>query len=248
MTKWDRSSYISAWETEAQLFRQAVGDADLTQPTPDCPGWTLHDLVEHMVELAGRITRRLLSESAPDAAADAADAEHDGSVLDQFDAAMRELSAVMTRVELDDSSWNFAPQANTARYWFRHAACMTAVHRWDAQQAVESATAIDAALAAEGVEEVVSARLPSGKRHAASEVSGVVELVAADADRQWFVRLRGDRVALLDAPSVDPDELRLHTRAVGTASDLFLALWGRIPFDAVEFDGDPDLLAALRTS
>jgi hypothetical protein len=74
-------------------------------------------------------------------------------------------------------------------------------------------------------------------------------MVAADLGQEWFVRLRGEGVALLDTDTLLDDDAH-PTRAVagGTASDLALALWGRVTFDVLEISGDPGLLEALRTS
>jgi hypothetical protein len=76
----------------------------------------------------------------------------------------------------------------------------------------------------------------------------VVQLVATDAEHQWFVRLRGEGVALLDTETwlgQDDPDTRVLVR--GTASDLELALYGRVPFDVLEIAGDATLLESLRT-
>ncbi|MGH8791194.1 MAG: maleylpyruvate isomerase N-terminal domain-containing protein [Stackebrandtia sp.] len=249
MAKWDRSGYIAAWEAEAGRLRDAAADADLTSPVPSCPDWTLRDLLTHMAKVYGRISRRLLSEDPPDADSEAAAAAEvsDVPVLEELDAARGELAAVLGRMSLDDPAWNFAPQANTARFWFRRAACETAVHRWDAQMTVGNVEPVDAALASEGVDEALGALVPSGRRREESKATGVAQLTARDADRRWFVRLRDDRVALLDAASVDTDVLAVQAHAAGAASDLFLALWGRVPFGVLDVAGDQKLLDALRT-
>ena len=54
------------------------------------------------------------------------------------------------------------------------------------------------------------------------------------------MRLRGDGIALLDTDTLlDDDDPHERAMASGTASDLLLALWGRVAFDVLETAGDP---------
>ena len=77
--------------------------------------------------------------------------------------------------------------------------------------------------------------------------SGVVHLTATDASYEWFVRLRGAGIALLDTGTIlDTDDHHPRAEASGTASDLLLALMGRIETDKLAIVGDPRLIASLR--
>jgi hypothetical protein len=77
----------------------------------------------------------------------------------------------------------------------------------------------------------------------------MVQLTAVDLDQDWFVRLRGVGVALLDTDTLlDDDAHPARAAASGTASDLALALWGRVTFDVLEAAGDDTLLEALRVA
>ena len=59
-----------------------------------------------------------------------------------------------------------------------------------------------------------------------------MQLLASDAGQDWYVRLRGEGVALLDTDTLlDTDEPHARVHAAGTASDLMLALYGRVGFD-----------------
>jgi hypothetical protein len=60
------------------------------------------------------------------------------------------------------------------------------------------------------------------------------------------VRLRGDGVWLLDTDTLLDEPTVARASASGGASDLALALWGRIPFTVVEVSGEPELLEAIR--
>jgi hypothetical protein len=114
--------------------------------------------------------------------------------------------------------------------------------------AVAAGEPIEAKFAADGVSEVLDTWLPAGRRITSQPWHGVVQLVATDAGQEWFLRLRGEGVALLDTDTIlDSDDPHARVHASGTASDLLLALWGRIGFDVLDVTGDTTLLEGLRT-
>jgi hypothetical protein len=122
-----------------------------------------------------------------------------------------------------------------------------AVHRWDAEAAAGRPTAIESKLAADGINEVLDSWLPAGRRKGPTDLHGVVHLVATDASYEWFVRLRGEGVALLDTGTIFDGDHHARAEATGTASDLLLTLYGRLGPDVLQLTGDPRLFAALRT-
>ena len=68
------------------------------------------------------------------------------------------------------------------------------------------------------------------------EHAGMIQLAAADLGQEWYVRLRGPGVALLDTDTLlDDDAHPARAAAGGNASDLALALWGRIPMRWAKF-------------
>ena len=76
-----------------------------------------------------------------------------------------------------------------------------------------------------------------------------MHLVATDASYEWFLRLRGTGVALLDTGTIlDSDDHHARAEAIGTASDLQLALMGRRPLEALTISGDPRLVSALHAA
>ncbi|MGH8879251.1 MAG: maleylpyruvate isomerase N-terminal domain-containing protein, partial [Stackebrandtia sp.] len=167
-------------------------------------------------------------------------------LLASFDEVVTKTATAFDGVRLEAPSWNPAPLAKTAEFWFRRLMCETAVHRWDAQMAAAATEPIEGLVAAEGIEEVFDAFIPMGRRQDDSTPTGVLQLFATDIDRQWFVRLREGRESLLDPDSVDVDNTAIQASASATASDLYLALWGRIPVDALDLAGADSLFRAVR--
>lgn len=138
--------------------------------------------------------------------------------------------------------------AEEGGFWPRRMAHETAVHRWDAQLAIAAGEPIEAKLAADGISEVLDTWLPAGRRAVSGQWHGVVQLTATDAAQDWYLRLRGEGVALLDTATVfGHEDHHARVQVTGTASDLLLALWGRIGYDALGVTGDRTLLDGLRT-
>ncbi|HYN94371.1 MAG TPA: maleylpyruvate isomerase family mycothiol-dependent enzyme [Pilimelia sp.] len=244
--------WLAALRADGPAFHAAVSAAAVDTAVPSCPGWTVPDLVRHLGSIylwvgthvtrgvtGAPATRRAeLSPSAPDwpAAADWWAAEH------------ARLLTLLDSLDPDLPAWNWAPQAKKAAFWHRRMAHETAVHRWDAQLAVGEAEPLEAKSAADGVSEVLDTCLPGGRRRGPTDRQGVVHLAATDLAQEWYVRLRGEGLALLDTGTLfDSDDHHTRAEARGTASDLLLALYGRVTFDVLDVAGDPGLLRGLRT-
>ena len=65
--------------------------------------------------------------------------------------------------------------------------------------------------------------------------------------QQWQFSKDGSRILFLAADTMLREDRSPHVETTGTASDLNLALYGRIGFDLLDSTGDPTLLDALRT-
>jgi uncharacterized protein (TIGR03083 family) len=175
----------------------------------------------------------------------------DVSWPEALDGLRRELTGTIETLEALDAdfpAWNWAPQAKKAGFWHRRMAHEISVHRWDAESAAGQAAPIETKLAADGVSEVLDTWLPAGKRKGPTDLRGVVHLTASDAGYEWFIRLRGAGVALLDTGTIlDTDDHHPRAGATGTASDLLLTLMGRQRTDRLVVTGDPRLIDSLRT-
>jgi uncharacterized protein (TIGR03083 family) len=225
---------------------------------PSCPDWTVADLVRHLGAVYRRTRLKAGSGNAeepwgpvvmPDDAPEVGDPEPGDEVVTWFAAELAQFDSFLEALDPDLPAWNWAPQTKTAAFWHRRAAHETAIHRWDAQLSTALAEPLDSKLAGDSVAEALDTFLPAGRRRGPADVSGVIHLVASDLGQEWYVRLRGERVALLDTDTLlDDDSHPARAAASGSASDLALALWGRITFDVVETAGELDLLKALRVA
>lgn len=244
--------WLASLRADGPALHAAVAEAGADAPVPSCPDWTAADLVAH-VEAVLRFVRLSVHRGVttrPEPGK-AEPLQPRPPWPESLDILSREIAATIETLDTVDPelpAWNWAPQAKKAGFWPRRMAHEVAVHRWDAENAAGRPTAVEAKLAADGVNEVLDSWLPAGRRTGPTDLHGVVHLIATDASYEWFVRLRGAGIALLDTGTIlDTDDHHPRAEATGTASDLLLTLWGRIPADRLTITGDARLIAALGT-
>ncbi len=241
MGKTDKSSYISAWRKQASKLVEAAGQADMSLAVPSCPEWNMSELVVHVASLYHFVAQQV-NTAEPVTYEPIAVDDDPVSLLQRHE---ETLSGVFDGIQLDDPAWNPYPQPKTVRTWLTRVQNDTAVHAWDAQRALGRPDAIDTVVAVDGVTELLGALLPvSWATQDRDGLSGVVRFAAEDVGKQWRLRIRGGLVALLDSDSVGDDV----AQATGTASDLLLTLWGRIPYDDLDVSGDVELLRHVRNA
>ncbi|MFV2099689.1 maleylpyruvate isomerase family mycothiol-dependent enzyme [Micromonospora sp. LOL_024] len=242
--------WIGALRAEGPAFAAAVAEAPPETPVLSCPGWTVTDLTWHLANVY-----RWVRDVAGSGTAGAPQQSRSQPVepvpgvvaVQRWQQAYDDLMALFDTLDPEAPAWNWAPQPKKAVFWPRRMAHETAVHRWDAQLAIAAGEPVEAKLAADGVSEVLDTWLPAGRRIATGPLQGVVRLSAVDADQEWYLRLRGEGVALLDTGTIlDHDDHHARVHVSGTASDLLLALWGRVSFDTLTLAGDRTLLDGVR--
>ncbi|MET7421351.1 maleylpyruvate isomerase family mycothiol-dependent enzyme [Dactylosporangium sp. NPDC005555] len=242
--------WLAALRAEGDAFRATIGAAvPLDAAVPTCPGWQVRDLAWHLSQVYVWVTGVV-----PRGVTDRPDPRPDSSLPAGVDPvvawtdAFTELLATLDAVDPDLPAYNWAPQAKKAGFWHRRMALETAIHRWDAQMAGGLSEPIEPRLASDGVTEVLDTWLPAGRRSGPANRVGMIALHATDVDQVWYVRLRGAGVALLDTDTLlDSDDHHERATASGPASDLLLALFGRVAFDTLLVSGDTGLLEGLRT-
>ncbi|GAA2865474.1 hypothetical protein Acy02nite_13260 [Actinoplanes cyaneus] len=230
-------------ERSAALREAAASAPDMAAPVPGCPDWSLRDLVAHLGEVQ-RFWALVVTEADPSGPPPR---DRKGStfpqsdLLEWFGESTRMLSAALRAAGPDAPCWAWWP-ADAATYTAgavaRHQVQEAAVHAYDAWEALGKPEPLPAAVAVDGVSEFLSTCL--GSLGAWPHRPARVQFQAIEGP-SWIVDLSPAGATPDPAASGDP-----VTRIHGTASDLVLFLYRRLPLDAVRIDGDHEVAAQLR--
>ncbi|PBC71509.1 uncharacterized protein (TIGR03083 family) [Streptomyces sp. TLI_235] len=233
---------------ETARFAAVVEAADFATPVPSCPGWTLADLVKHAgsvqrwfsVLLHGRIQEPPRSRDV-----DLRLPAGDDGWADWLAESAAVAADAFRATGADTPMWAWGADQH-ARFWARRMLFETLVHRVDAELALGVRPEIDRALAVDGVDEfLVNLRFAGffAPKVADLRADGrTIRFRSTDGDGDWLVRLRPDGFGLDPA---DDGSGTADATVRGTAADLLLRVYGRLPVgtDAVVHEGDGELLA-----
>ena len=210
----------------------AVAANDPTAAIPSCPGWTMHDLVTHIARVYEHKIACTELGHEPDPWPPPEWPTDRDDLVWLADAHARLLAMFAAHGPTDPSA-TWWPSDQTVGFWARRMAQETAVHRVDAELAVGEPTPVDAALALDGIDEVLTIMLAGDWSEAPDASTG--QRVAIDAgDRRWVVTLEPTAVEVV-AGAEDSD-----ATIGGDPSDLLLWLWGRAADDRVSRTSDED--------
>ncbi|MGW3819167.1 maleylpyruvate isomerase family mycothiol-dependent enzyme [Streptomyces sp. NPDC005046] len=238
----------AAVAAETARFVATVKNADLATPVPTCPGWTLADLVKHTGSVQrwfSVLIRARIQEPPRTREVDLRLPDQENGFPEWLDesAAVAADAFATTGPNLPMWAWGVDQHA---RFWARRMLFETLLHRTDAEIALGLEPAIDRAVAVDGIDEFL-VNLP----HAAFFAPDVANLCGpdktigfhtTDGDEAWLVRLRPDGFGLdTTRPTADSADATVR----GTAADLLLLIYGRLPHagEAFTHEGDENLLA-----
>jgi uncharacterized protein (TIGR03083 family) len=209
-------------------FAAVLADADPAAKVPYCEGWTLADLGTHL----GNVHRWAALIVRTGEVQDQYFEQSPGSALAPWYAESAEiLLDTLGQASPEEPCWAFGATAKVKGFWFRRQVQETAVHLVDAHRAAGGGRTLDPAVAADGVDEVLTAMLPRVNRwYSAPPLAAPLALRATDTGDVWTLH-PGEPPAL--GPAVEP-----AATAEASAQDLVLLLWKRVPLDTVRITGD----------
>ena len=223
----------------AALHAAAV---DLDKPVPTCPGWTVRDAVEHTaVVYAHKAT--IIEDALTEPPRPWPPEFGYSDLLEFYDEQLhRVIEALRTRDPAAHVLTWYEPEQNIG-FWVRRMMQETVIHRADVESAFGSPTPVDNAVAVDGIDELVE-RMLCYDLEAYAEVPGSGQRIAITAGgSHWTVTL-GDKEPTFQRTASTNVDAALS----GAPSDVLLALWNRLSYDAVTTSGDPDALSALRAA
>jgi uncharacterized protein (TIGR03083 family) len=210
---------------------------DLTAPVPSCPEWTVSDLVAHVAAVYSHKTAAMTSGKHP-ADGQWATAPPDGlDVLSWYDTELASIERELSARASGEPSWTWWPPDQSVGFWQRRMAQETLVHRWDAELAAGSTTALDPELATDGIDEILG-WLGWEFDEPAPGAAGQTVLVRTPG-LAWTVTLDPmSAVVAAASGAAEPGGAVIE----GSPEQLLLHLWGRAPQDAVTQTGDQTAL------
>lgn len=212
--------------------------ADPTAPVWTGLGWDRTQLLDHVAFVqtwartqlrAGTNERVRFSDIDPMPTGDAL-----GS---HFADGVDELVGLLDQIDPDEP-WPTWAGTRPGSWYPRRMAQEVTVHRWDAVGGP-----IQPALAADGVLEMLELFAPRFPGDRFDTVQGTIHLHATDVEGEWLVRLGADGITFELGHAKGDVALR------GTAEDLLLWCWNRVPVDdRFEVFGDAKLLDHWRVT
>ncbi|MDH3192981.1 MAG: maleylpyruvate isomerase family mycothiol-dependent enzyme [Acidimicrobiia bacterium] len=239
----DTHEYIQSIRTSGDRFVAVLEGVDLEAPVPSCPEWVVRDLVRHQAGVhawARTIVGQRLQKS-PDR-----DMEQlvggwpvDSELLWWFQAGYESLADVLEQAPEQLRCWTFLEAASPLVHWARRQAHETAIHRVDAElSAGQRPVAFDPGFASDGIDELLTAFITRPNRGPRSEHPTSFSVQCTDSGAGWTVYYDGEKAVTERYTDPDADAL-----VRGSASDLYLWVWHRLPQEQAELVGDLAVIA-----
>ena len=246
----ETSEHIATIGQDAKLLAEAARRGGLEVGIEPCPGWSMRDLVRHL----GMIHLWAASHVAfphDEPEYESEDEEHtafaefwpelgifwpdDGDLIDWYLRTNANLVDSLESASPVVEAWTFLPAPSPLAMWARRQAHETAVHRFDAANAVGLASGFDPILAADGIDELVSGFAPRKDQFPTTNPRTVV-VHAEDTDDRWHLTLAADGITTIRGDG--PADVTLS----GAAADIYLTLWNRGKDSTLTVEGDLELL------
>ena len=253
------TAYLEHLRRDSARFVDVLARTDPEAPVPSCPEWTAADLLHHLTEVqwfwATVVSHRLTAGEQVEALEGPQRAQSYPAMIETMRAASATLVTALAAAPPQTPTWTWAPE-QTAGFVCRRQAHEALIHRVDAELAGLAHTALDPALAADGVDEVLRVMYggcpPWGT--ITPKANGLVRIRAADTGSSWVVtsaRFTGTdpKGTVHDEAGVhvaNDDGRPVHATIEGTAAALDCWLWHRPTDEQPAMDGDPDLLGRLQ--
>ena len=240
----ETQQYLDQLAQNAERLADAAAAAGTEAAVPTCPEWTVTDLLQHCTR-GDAWARTIVEQGRAGSTERVLPGEVDTSIrgealLEAFRGGARSLVDALGSVTPDTPVWTFSSTNRTASFWQRRRSQETSIHRYDAEVAAGTPSPLDPSLAADGIDEFLTVFLPRLADNFDAVGDGTLHLHCTDIEGEWLVARRDGEV------TVTREHAKGDVAARGSASDLFLFLWGRAPADALEVFGDADLLARVR--
>jgi uncharacterized protein (TIGR03083 family) len=234
----DYGDYVSALRWNGNAAARAARGMPMETTVPSCPEWNLRDLAHHLGSHHRWVAGNLDQPPDGEAFKWREEPPTDDAIPDWLEAGAEMLATKLAATDPATPCWTWVPFDDSVAFWARRTAHETAMHRWDAQNAGAAVDAIEAELAADGVDEYLG--ILGAFRGRRFPESGSIHLHSTDTPGEWLVRLDAEGIQLTREHAKGDVAVR------GPASDLLLALMGRTTMAAVDVFGEAPVFERFR--
>lgn len=233
-------------EDRSAAFREAASRAAMETRVPGCPEWSLRDLIAHLGEVQrfwGAVVAAGPATVPPSEDGLDTDAPETG-VIEWSAASTGELVGVLREAGEERGCWTWWAGGDVpanAGAVARHQVQEAAVHARDAQEAAGHPEPLPEPVALDGVDEFLTVLLGASGAwpHDPARV-----LFRAGDEAAWLVEL-GQRAVTRPTDGGVAGSPAADVTLTGSASDLVLVLYGRLPLETLTVGGDEELARRL---
>ncbi|GAA2993814.1 maleylpyruvate isomerase family mycothiol-dependent enzyme [Streptomyces fulvorobeus] len=232
------AEHITSLSDAGLSLAAAAEEAGPDAPVPACPDWQVRHLLRH-TGMVHRWATAFVAEGHTAYHPDGGEPDLDDVELtDWFREGHRLLVEALTAAPAGLDCWSFMPAPSPLAFWARRQAHETTVHRVDAESALGGPLSpVGTALALDGIDELLTCFHARPKSRVRTGTPCTLRVRATDADAAWTVRLSAEPPqAVRDGEHAEPEPVDCELG--GTAEQLYLALWNRLPLSAVTLSGD----------
>lgn len=232
---------LSTVRTSNGVLVAALRAAGTDATVPTCPGWGTTHLAAHVAGVYRYVTGVVRSGTRPERGRTDPEPPEGERAFAEMEVAGDELVATLEATAPDAPAWNWSTEPQTAAFYFRRMAHESVVHAADALSITGAKPSPDAAVAADGIDELLTVLLPN--RHRLRPLSGLdalgsLHVHCTDVDGEWLVRCDGTGLDVRREHAKGDAALR------GPAADLLLHLYNR--GGGGEVVGDASVMARWR--
>jgi uncharacterized protein (TIGR03083 family) len=156
--------------------------------------------------------------------------------VDWFRSGTASLLEQLSNVPADDDCWSWFEPGRRVGWWARRMALEAVVHRSDTDAAQGREFSVASEVAADGIDEFLDVFVAASRATHDAPAGPTMSFECSDRSDRWWLDLsgRGER-------TVSHEPRDASVRICGTAKQLLLIVWGRIPVSGtsgVEVSGD----------
>jgi uncharacterized protein (TIGR03083 family) len=241
--------HVAALDSAGSRLVELAEKAGLDAPVPTCPAWAVDALVAHQAMVHRWAAAHVRGED-PDGLPNQTDIRTEVTDLPGY---YREGHATLVQALRDAPAdlvaMTFLKDASAPReFWARRQAHETTIHMVDALAAAlgrfptASEVDVDAALAADGIDELLRGFFTRGRSKLFDGEEYVIAVEALDARRRWVLQVAERLTVAPDGAAGDEGAATI----TGSAAEVYLALWNR--GEEVGVAGRPEVLERWRAT